>query len=53
MLLTLLLVIIVVGLIFWDVYFVLDFRFFLIAFKRRKMLELHIFLKIAIVMSGY
>ena len=36
-----------VGLIFWDVYFVLDFRskFFLIAFKMRKMLELQIFLK--------
>ena len=43
--LTLLLVIIVVGLIFWDIYFVLDFRsnFFLIGFKRRKMLELHFF----------
>ena len=38
-----------VGLIFWDVYFVLDFRsnFFLIAFKTRKILELHIFKKIA------
>ena len=52
--LTLLLVIIVVGLIFWDIYFVLDFRSnFLIAFKRRKMLELQIFFLIAIVISGY
>ena len=45
MFLILLLVIFVVGLIFWDIYFVLDFRsnFFLIAFKRKKMLELQFF----------